>query len=160
MKESDNYVKILVNTLQKQVEVLQEILKVTQEQNKIAHMSEFDELLLEETLNQKEILIANLNKLDAGFTAIYGRVKSEIKLNQEQYKKELVEVQKLIKESTDLGMLIKVLEERNREKMIQCFSNQHKKYNAKNTAATVASHYNQTMNQSKVANSYFMDKKN
>ena len=160
MENSHNYIQVLIATLQKQVQVLQQILSITQEQSVIAGKADFDEIMLEESLNKKDILIAELNKLDDGFTTVYGRVRSEMMGRQEFYKDELQQMQTLIKECTDLGVEIKVLEERNREKMTQGFANKHQKYSSKRTAASVASHYHQTMNNTKIANSYFVDKKN
>lgn len=160
MKDSHNYIQILLDTLFKQVEVLENILEITKEQSVIAAKADFDELMLEDSLNRKEILISKLNELDDGFTSVYGRVRSEVRENQEIYRKELQKLQELIKKCTDLGIEIKVLEERNRDKMVQCFSNKHKKYGLKKTAASVASHYHQTMNNTKVLNSYFLDEKN
>lgn len=160
MEDSHSYVQVLIRTLQKQTEILKDVLAITKEQSVIAESEDFDELMLEETLNKKEVLIAKLNELDDGFTAVYGRVRSEVTDKQEQYKEELLQMQSLIKECTDLGVEIKVLEERNREKLVKCFSNKRKQYGSQMTAASVASHYHQTMNNSKIMDSYFMDEKN
>lgn len=160
MSDSRNFIQILIETLQKQVEVLKEILEITQEQSVIAQDSEFDEIMLEKSLNKKEVLIARLNELDDGFTSVYGRVRSEVKDRQELYKDELRQMQELIKECTDLGVNIRVLEERNREKLTQCFASKHKQYGSKQTAASVASRYNQTMNNMKMLNSSFFNQKN
>lgn len=160
MSDSRNFIQILIDTLQKQVEVLKEILEITQEQSVIAQDSEFDEIMLEKSLNKKEVLIARLNELDDGFTSVYGRVRNEVKDRQELYKDELRQMQELIKECTDLGVNIRVLEERNREKLTQCFASKHKQYGSKQTAASVASRYNQTMNNMKMLNSSFFNQKN
>lgn len=160
MSDSRNFIQILIDTLQKQVEVLKEILEITQEQSVIAQDSEFDEIMLEKSLNKKEVLIARLNELDDGFTSVYGRVRSEVKDRQELYKDELRQMQELIKECTDLGVNIRVLEERNREKLTQCFASKHKQYGSKQTAASVASRYHQTMNNMKMLNSSFFNQKN
>ena len=77
MGDNHNYIQILVSTLQKQVGVLKEILELTKEQRRIADHSDFDEAMLEETLNKKEVLIAKLNELDDGFASVYGRVRKE-----------------------------------------------------------------------------------
>lgn len=159
MNDSRNYVQILVNTLQKQVEVLKNILEITKEQKALAECEDFDEILLEESLNKKEVLIVKLNELDDGFTNIYGRVRREVMEKKALYEEELTQMQSLIKECTDLGVQIKVLEERNREKLTQCFSGKHKQYGSKRTAASVASHYHQTMNNTKILDSYFVDRK-
>lgn len=111
-------------------------------------------------MNKKEVLIAKLNSLDAGFTAVYGRVRNEVSDKQDEYQKELQRMQSLIKECTDLGVEIKVLEERNRERLVQCFSQKHKQYSTQKAAASVASHYHQTMNNTKIPDSYFLNQKN
>lgn len=160
MSDSHNYIQVLINTLQKQTEVLKEILEITRQQSVIAKDKDFDEIMLEKSLNKKEVLIAKLNELDDGFTSVYGRVRNEVRDRQELYREELRQMQELIKECTDLGVEIKVLEERNREKMAQCFANKHKQYGSQKTAASVASHYHQTMNNMKMLNSSFFNQKN
>lgn len=159
MGKQENYVQVLIRTLQKQVEALSSILEITKEQSRIADAPDFDEVMLEDTLNRKEVQIAKLNELDAGFTSVYGRVRKEIQDNQDEYKEEVLQMQSLIKECTDLGVEIKVLETRNRDKLVQCFSNKQKQYGSQKTAASVASHYSQTMNNTKVADSFFLDRK-
>ena len=159
MGDNHSYVQVLVNTLQKQSDILKEILELTKEQRKIAESPHFDEFMLEETLNRKEILIIKLNELDDGFASVYGRVRKEVNEHKELYKEELQQLQSLIKECTDLGVEIKVLEERNRDKLALCFSGKHKEYGAQRTAATVASRYHQTMHNTQTVDSYFFNKK-
>ena len=159
MAEHENYVQVLVKTLQKQVEALTSILEITKEQSQIADAPDFDEIMLEDTLNRKQILIAKLNELDDGFTSVYGRVRKEIQDKPDNYKEDIQKMQSLIRECTDLGVEIKVLEARNRDKLVQCFSNKQQQYGSQKTAATVASHYSQTMNNTKVVDSFFLDRK-
>lgn len=143
--ENQKYIDLLIQTLQKQEKTLQEVLEITKQQNEIANSDDFDELQLEPSLNQKDILIARLNELDDGFASVYGRVRNAIGGNQDAYKKELDLMQQLIRSCTDLGNEIKVMEERNKEKLTKRFAQKHKQYSAKQTAATVASKYHRTM---------------
>lgn len=143
--EKSSYIGMLLQTLQKQEVTLQEVLAVTKEQSRIANGQEFDEEAFGETLNRKEILIARLNSLDDGFASVYGRVRSVILQEKDAYREELLKMQEYIKSCTDLGVEIKVLEERNRDKLMQCFSEKHKQYGSQMNAATVASKYHQTM---------------
>lgn len=159
MEDNRNYVEVLVNTLQKQTEVLKEILLVTKQQSQIADDEEFKEGMLEESLNQKEILIAQLNALDNGFGSVYEHVRKEVIENKEAYQKELADIQALIKECTDLGVEIQVLEQRNKEKLTRCFAKRHQEYNMAKTATQVASNYHKTMSNTKILDSYFLDKK-
>lgn len=159
MNDNHNYVQVLVDTLQKQAEVLKEILELTKEQQRIADNPDFDEVMLEETLHKKEVLIAKLNELDDGFASVYGRVHREVKEHKELYEGELQQLQELIKECTDLGVEIKVLEERNRDKLSRCFSEKHREYGAQRTAANVASRYHQTMRNVQMTDSSVFNKK-
>jgi flagellar biosynthesis/type III secretory pathway chaperone len=157
--DKDNYVAVLVQTLEKQCTALQEILAITQKQSEIAATEDFEEGMLEDTLNRKEILIARLNELDAGFVSVYGRVRKELDGHRDKYKKELEQIQELIKKCTDLGVEIQVLEERNRDKMAQCFAGKQKLYNSKKTAATVAARYHRTMYGNGAGSYHFSKKK-
>ena len=160
MNNDLNYIQILITTLQQQVEVLQQILLVTQQQSLIAESTEFDEAALDDTIANKEVMIAKLNTLDDGFTSVYGRVRNLIRKDQEKYREQLHAMQDLIKQCTDIGIEIRVLEERNRDRLVRCFSERHMKYGAKRTAAAVASRYSKTMNSQKVSSfSYFDNNK-
>lgn len=155
-----NYIKILIKTLENQNMVLKEMLEVTKEQTRLVELSNYDEELLEQTLNRKEVLIAKLNQFDDGFTSVYSHVRKEVKEKQNQYTQEVRRMQELIKKGTELGNAIKVQEERNRDKMIMMFSNQHKKYNTKKSVVSITSQYNKNMNRQDISSSYFLDKKN
>lgn len=144
-KEKNSYIGMLLQTLQNQEVTLQEVLAITKEQSKIANGQTFDEEAFGDTLNRKEILIARLNSLDDGFASVYGRARSVILQEKDSYKEEILKMQKLIKCCTDLGVEIKVLEERNRDKLMQCFSEKQKQYGSQMNAATVASKYHRTM---------------
>lgn len=143
--EKNSYVRMLLQTLEKQEVTLQEVLEITKEQSAIANGQEFDEDAFGDTLNRKEVLIARLNTLDDGFASVYGRVRSVILEQKGAYKDEILKMQEYIKKCTNLGTEIKVLEERNRDKLMQCFSEKQKQYGSQLNAATVASKYHQTM---------------
>lgn len=143
--EKKSYIQMLLDTLQKQQQTLEEVLQITKKQSDIAIAPEFDELQLEETLNRKEILIAKLNQLDDGFSSVYGRIRNVMIAEKEAYANEIKSMQEIVKCCTDLGIEIRVLEERNREKLSQCFMGKQKQYGVQRNAATVASKYHQTM---------------
>ena len=160
MSEISNYIQVLLTTLKKQEQTLEELLQITQEQSRIADRKDFDEAMLDTSLDRKEILIAKLNEYDDGFTSVYGRIRNEVKQDPEMYQKEIQEIQRLIKQCTDLGVEIRVLEERNRDKLTQCFANRQKVYAARRNAASVTSHYNQTMNNQRVMDAFRFNQKN
>lgn len=160
MENKTNYVGILIDTLQKQVDVLEQLRTITAEQADLAQNEEFDEGMLEDSVDRKEVLIARLNQLDEGFSSVYDRVRGEVKGNTELYKEELTQMQELIRKCTDISNEIKVMEQRNRERFAQRFANKQKEYGTARTAASVASNYHKMMNNTKIMDAIFYDKKN
>lgn len=159
MDVNQNYVQILVDTLEKKKGILSKILAVTKEQADLASMEQFDEKQLEKTLDEKEDLINRLNEADNGFDVIYERVRSEIIKNQGVYAKAIQKMQSLIKTCTEIGMEIQVLEERNRGKFAITFSSKRQEYKQVRVNTSAATNYYKTMSKTHVVDSYFLDQK-
>lgn len=159
MGENQSYVLVLIETLQKKKDILDKILSITLEQETISKASVYDEEAMEKTLNQKEFQITRLNELDDGFQSVYGRVRIEIRENMDQYKEEIKKMQDLIRQCTDLGNAIQVLEQRNRDRFAQIFRSKHGEYKMSKAKTAVASNYLKTMNNTKIMDAYFVDKK-
>lgn len=145
MAEGQQYVNMLMDILAKQIETLKTMLDVTREQGKLAAADDFDSDAFDDTLTRKDVLIIRLNELDDGFTSVYNKARKEIKLDSEKYKQEIVKMQDMIRQCTDIGTEIRTLENRNRDKLANCFSGKKKEYSAKHVAATVANKYSVTM---------------
>jgi len=75
----ENYVQVLIDTINKKEETLRRILDITEEQERISKAQDYDSDHMEKTLNDKEIQISRLNYLDEGFQSVYDRVSSEIR---------------------------------------------------------------------------------
>lgn len=154
-----NYVTVLVETLIKKKDALQTILRITKDQEAMAKGGSYQETDMERMLNEKEIQIARINTLDEGFQSIYERIRNEVMANREPYRAELQQLQQLIRECTDLGNEIMVLEERNQARFRQLFSQSKQQYSVSKNKANVAQNYFRTMNNAKVVDAYFVDKK-
>ena len=160
MEDKKEYVQILVSTLEKQNEVLQQIMKITERQAEIAGREPFDEQMLNDTLDQKEMLIARLNQLDDGFATVFGRVRTEINENRDYYAEQLRRIQELIRKSTDIGNALRVLEQRNYDRLVGCFAGKKREYEGRQTAANVASRYHRTMYHLTDGGSRYFNEKN
>ncbi len=145
MSEEKHYIDMLADILNKQIQTLTEVLEITKNQSTIAAAEVFDENEFDDTLTKKDACIMRLNELDNGFVSIYERVKRIVTADPGKYRDRIKEMQELIRTCTDLGNEIQTLENRNRDKLAQCFASKKKEYNAKQTAATVAGKYNTTM---------------
>ena len=159
MEDGYRYVHILLDILHKQKVILCKISEITDRQGKMADPSLFEERLFEETMEEKDVLIGELNELDSGFLSVYEHVRREVQMNRARYETELKDIQVLIKECTDLGVEIRVSEERNRTKLQNCFREKHREYGSQQTAVTAAARYRQTMRNGQVADSYFFNQK-
>ncbi len=159
MAQSDNYIAILKDTLEKKQDALKNILQLTKEQEILSKQASYDEPKMERLLNEKEMQIARVNTLDEGFQSVYDRVRIEVKEHPDQYAEDVRQLQDVIRICTDLGNEIMVLEERNRSRFGVLFSNAKSHYSASKTKANVAQHYHKTMNNTKIMDAYFVDKK-
>lgn len=145
MVESQQYINVLMDILERQITVLTDMLEITKEQSRLADAVDFDSDAFGDTLSRKDVLIIRLNELDDGFSSAYDNVRREIKKDSAKYKTSIEKMQNMIRRCTDIGMEIKALETRNRDKLVICFSDKKQEYSAKQTAATVANKYSVTM---------------
>ncbi|MDD6070253.1 MAG: hypothetical protein PUC12_05470 [Clostridiales bacterium] len=159
MEQNKNYLAVLVDALEKKKDALQNILQITQEQAELAKAETYQEEAMEKTLNAKEVELSRVNTLDEGFQSVFDRIRSEVKRNQELYKDEIARLQELIRQCTELGNEIMVLEERNRNQFSALFAKSKKDYSVSRTKANVAQNYLRTMNNTKILDAYFVDKK-
>lgn len=81
----NDYLNVMIQSLQKKVKILDEIMKKNKEQHQILEQEELDADAFEENVQEKGELIDQINFLDEGFEELYGRVKAVIeKEKQEQ----------------------------------------------------------------------------
>lgn len=114
MKEGIIYTHILIESLKKKKEALTEILKYTKEQERILGQENFEDELFENYIDKKQKCIEVINKLDEGFDLTFERVKVELSEHKEMFKNEILTLQSLIREVTEVSTQIQVLENRNK----------------------------------------------
>jgi len=153
------YIAMLKDILVQKKKTTEEILWVTLEQEtalapELEDMDRFDSLM-----EKKEPLIAKLEQLDQGFSDIYAKVQATLNGQKEAYKTEILELQKLIGEITDISVKIQTLEERNRRMFENYLQGRKQQFKTarKNSRATDA--YSKTMAGAPQGESYFMDKR-
>lgn len=159
MKSIPDYLSVLEESLVKKTTILQALLEASQSQTALAEGEGFDLDAFEETMDQKESLLLQLEELDAGFDSVFQKVEAEIKKNKEQYKNEIQNLQQLIRKCTDLGVEIQTTEERNKAKLAVKFADQQREMREVKTSNKVATTYYKAMSKSASTDSYFMDQK-
>jgi len=149
-----------MNTLTKKNDILDRLVQITLLQEKYIAITPFDMDKFDQTLSDKELIIEMLNQLDDGFEKVYDHVKDEINSNRIQYKKEILQLQELIKQSTEKSVKLQTLEMRNRNKLETCFSSKKAEIKKFKMNSQTASSYYKNMADQHQGQSYFLDKKN
>ena len=138
---------------------MNKLLQLTKKHAEIAGEKDFNEDAFEDVINEKDILINNINEIDKGFTSVYDRVRTEVLDNQDVYKKELLAIQELIRECVDLGMEIEATEKRNKALFEQVFARGFKGIKQVKQSKQVANRYYQSMSNGAVNDSILYDRK-
>ena len=159
MEQTTLYVSILHQSLERKKEYLNKLLQLTKKQAEIAGEKDFNEDAFEDVINEKDILINNINEIDKGFTSVYDRVRTEVLDNQDVYKKELLAIQELIRECVDLGMEIEATEKRNKALFEQVFARGFKGIKQVKQSKQVGNRYYQSMSNGAVNDSILYDRK-
>lgn len=153
----DSYLKILQESLEKKLEVLDHIDEVNHVQAEILKQGEFDMETFDQTVDEKDIYIKELNKLDDGFETLYDRVKEELIADRSRHAEQIKVLQKLIGQISDKSVSIQAQEERNKTLLEKYFARQRQDLGQARKSTRAAYGYYQSM--SGAAASHFMDKK-
>ena len=154
-----DYISIMVQSLQKKLEVLNGIIEKNVEQRQILEQEELDTDAFEQNIKLKSDLVDQIEFLDDGFEELYGRVKSLIETEKQEHKEEIQLMKQLITGITEKSVTIQSQEARNRKLVEQRFSQERKKVRSMRNTSTVANQYYKNMSRLNVVDAQFMDKK-
>lgn len=159
MTEQNNYVIILIDSLQKKLQVLEKIVEMNQEQMKIAQEEKFDMEAFDESITKKDDLIIQLGQLDDGFETIYERVKPELLQHKAVYAKEIQTLQNLISMITDKSVIIQAAEARNKQLIEKQFKFVRQEIQQARTTSRAASNFYKAMSRVNTIEPVMMDEK-
>ena len=159
MENNSTYIQVMIQSLERKKEVLEKIIEYTQDQEIVLKEEEVNLDQFGELIDEKQKWIEQLNLLDTGFEKLFERVKEEIQLHREQYQEEIVTMQGIIKEITDLGVVLQTSELRNKVRFEQYSTKKKNEIRAFKMSNTSASKYYQNMSNQHQGQSYFLDKK-
>ncbi len=160
MKETENYITIMEDTLTKKLELLTKIERIAKLQTEAFEEGNVDPDRMMDQLEQKDVYLRELDKLDDGFEVVYGRAHQEMAANKETYRYEIIKMQELIKDIASYTVKLQVFEEKNRQRFIHLFNKKReeiKTFNSNNKMA--ANYYKNMANVHQSGQSYFVDRK-
>ena len=137
----ENYLEILKDSLIKKIRILEEIVKIDDEQTTLFSTDKDNEDKIRETFDRKSALIDEINRMDAGFESVFEKVKEQLDNRKDEYKKEIKEMQELIKRITDLSMHIEAQEKRNKSLVNGNLSSMRKELSNAKRSTSLAKQY-------------------
>lgn len=155
----NNYLDVMIQSLQKKVRILDGIIEKNKEQQKILEQDELDADAFEGNVKSKSELVEQIDFLDQGFEELYGRVKTAIETEKQEHKEEIRLMKQLITEITEKSVTIQSEEIRNRRLVESRFAQERKKVRTRKNTSTVANQYYKNMAKLNYVDAQFMDRK-
>lgn len=154
-----NELQLLIETLERKERILQKILDKSKIQLEITEQEFLDAECFDQLVDDKEVLLEEMAKLDEGFDRTYERIRDELLQHKDEYKKEIALLQKLIAKGVDLGAQISATEGRTKDKLAGSLKRTKKELAKKRVSSKIATDYYKNTNNLKHMDSFFLDKK-
>ena len=156
---NQTYLTIMIQSLNKKIEVLDKIIDLNLIQKQQLESLETPVEEFDNTVEEKAKLIKQLEQLDSGFDKLYERVRMEILMNKEIYTSEILTMQKCIGKITDKSVEIQTQEARNKDLMTQKFTYVKEKAKFVRANNKAVNQYYKNMMQLNYVEPQFMDNK-
>ena len=153
------YIQMLIESQEKKIELLDEALRLDEEQIKMIQQEKPDMDGLEKNLEEKGRLIGELDKLDDGFESVYAKVREELINNKEAHKDEIRRLQELISQITEKSVKVQAEELRSKEAVERFLKNRRGKLKDSKSSVKAANKYAVNMRKINKIDSFFVDKK-
>ena len=114
MGMTDGYISILDSSLDKKIEILDELLMKCDVQKQLLEAEDFNEDAFDNNVEEKGALIDKLVDLDKGFDLVYENVAKELKERRALYAKEIKTLQEKITIITEKSSKLQVVENDNK----------------------------------------------
>jgi predicted nuclease with TOPRIM domain len=153
------YIDIMVQSLQRKLQVLDQIIEANIRQESILKDKKASLEAIDETVEEKAELIEQIQQLDSGFEKLFSRVEEELKGNKEDYAEAIQTMKSCIRAITDKSMNIQAQEARNKDLMVQRFTYVKDTAKSLRTNSKVATQYYKNMMNLNYVDPQFMDNK-
>ncbi|HKL80619.1 MAG TPA: hypothetical protein VJ888_09330 [Mobilitalea sp.] len=153
------YINILTDTLNKKTNILDQLIRFTVIQEDIVTGEAPDMNRLDQTISEKEVLIAQLEQLDEGFEKVYLHVKEDVTKNKEGYKDQIIILQDLIRLVTKKSTALQAAEFRNKNKFANFFVGKKKEIKNFKMSSQTANSYYRSATEHQQGQAHFLDKK-
>lgn len=157
---NSNYLMIMVEALSKKIQILEQLMSYTEEQEALLENEDWSMEEFQQLLDEKGELIDTLNTMDQGFEQVYERIQEELNEKKEVHATEILLMQQHIKVITDLSVKLQELEYKNKEKIETQFSKKRNEIKNFRQSKDSVNKYYRVMSKTQIVDSAFLDKKN
>lgn len=156
---TEDYLQIMIESLEKKNEVLDKVIALDKRQLAIALDQPFDMELYDASMDEKGELIDELDKLDEGFTSTYELVRDTVQANPKAYAEKVQKMQDLIRIATEKSVTIKAQEQRGKQAMQSAMNQKRKEIRSMKVTNAAAAQYYKSMSRINDVDPQLMDKK-
>ncbi|MBQ9767666.1 MAG: flagellar export chaperone FlgN [Lachnospiraceae bacterium] len=151
--------KVLENTIEKKEQYLDILLQFTKEQEHVLLREKFSMDEFSALMEKKEPYIGKISEFDAGFEAVFAKMKPVIEDYKKEFEPRIKALQQRIKSVLEKGAALCTLEEQNKTRLEFCLKDKKQEIkNFKRSSQTVSNYY-KNMSGAVAEQSFFMDKK-
>ena len=140
-----NYIKIMVESLEKKRDILEQIIELNRQQKLLLQDPNLLPDDFEKNMEYKSQQVDRPGLLDAGFEELYAKVRDTLNENRAQYADEIQKMQSLIKDITAKTNTVQTQEARNREEASRKFADVREQVKGVRNSQKVVKQYYQTM---------------
>jgi len=156
---SQNIAQILLQSLEKKNQILDDIIRENEKQEVILKQEELDMDALDASLEEIGTLVEQLERLDNGFESVYDKVRTEIVANKSMYQNEIARMQEAIQQITDKVVKINACRMRNQMRADNQFKNKAQEIKNLTSKTRASKNYYNNMNKLNYVAPQFYDSK-
>ena len=155
----EQYLNSLIEGLKAKENMLDELTALTEKQQTIVSGEKIDWDAFDAIVDEKSDIIEKLNQNDEGFTAVFDRIKDDLKSQMGEYSSYIEQIKSGIANVTNKSTSLMALEQRTKTRVENAFKRQKKEYNNSKTSSRVATNYYNAMNKMNFVDPQLMDSK-
>lgn len=153
------YLTILEESLRKKIHILDEIQRICDYQSELLASESIDYDKYDGYVDDKDICIEQINRLDEGFEQLYNKVREELQSNKSVYAGWINTAKELISQITEKSVAIQAQEQRNKKTLENVFNKERANLGKGKKSVKAAMDYYRSMSKTNVITSQYMDKK-
>lgn len=156
---TENYIQIMAESLEKKLDVLDRIMEINKRQLECSSTQSFDAEAYDSIMDEKGVLIDEMNRLDDGFTSTYELVREEIQENPEKYRDSVLKLQDLVRQAVEKAVSVEAQEKRNKASLEAALSMKRQEIRKSRISTNAAAKYYNAVSRINQVDPQLMDKK-